>query len=135
MHNFTSEQFAKLRHRCRTDHEFFIREVLTKGLASEIFPEVFGEATAHRTPVSEGYWPEGQRALKEQLAISAELGDIQTRLHTLIETLLDRRFLTRAQVRQLFKALDPTIACLILDLQKFVTVNGTFYEAPAIDVS
>jgi hypothetical protein len=39
----TTEQFAKLRYRCQTDRTFFVDEVLNRGLAPLVFPEIFGD--------------------------------------------------------------------------------------------
>jgi hypothetical protein len=54
---YSPEQLARLRHRCRTDRYFFVREILHQGIADEVlpilFPEIFGELTQtpeDRTP-------------------------------------------------------------------------------------
>jgi hypothetical protein len=77
---------------------------------------------------------EHQTALMEQLAICAEVQDIQVRFHSVIDALVDRKFLRRDEVRKLIAKVDPSLTSLAFELQKFVAVNGNIYPAPHLDV-
>lgn len=76
-----------------------------------------------------------QTALKEQLAISAELNDVQLRFHNVVESLLVRGYITRDDGRKLFRSVDAPLSNLILELQRLLLVDGQWFKAPYLDLS
>jgi ABC-type transport system involved in cytochrome c biogenesis ATPase subunit len=120
----TAEQVAKLQYISAQDPEGEVARAWRQCLQHQ----------QERRAELETQYRQHQSALKEQLTLSAELGDIQLRFHNAIESLRHRQYITRAEGQKLFRSVDAPLTSLILELQSLLLVDGEWFKAPYLAI-